>query len=56
MTLSCTCSTFRISDAVPEHAEVFADRMRLPDAGIDLNDDKQRLRAFTCSSVVSCHT
>ena len=43
VTFNCTCSTFRISEAVLEHAEVFADRMRLPDAGIYLLDKNQRL-------------
>lgn len=36
MTLSCTCSSLLISEAVLEHADVFADRMRLPEAGINL--------------------
>lgn len=36
VTLSCTCSSLRISEAVLEHADVFADRIRLPEAGINL--------------------
>ena len=36
MTLSCTCSSLLISEAVLEHADVFADRMRFPEAGINL--------------------
>ena len=37
VTLSCTCSSLLISEAVLEHADVFADRMRLPEAGINLS-------------------
>lgn len=36
--LSCTCSSFLISEAVLEHADVFADRIRLPEARINLLD------------------
>lgn len=35
----CTCSSFFISEAVLEHAEVFADKMRLPESGINLLGD-----------------
>lgn len=37
VTLSWTCSSLLISEAVLEHADVFADRMRLPEAGINLS-------------------
>ena len=36
--LSCTCSSFLISEAVLEHADVLADRIRLPEARINLLD------------------
>ena len=37
MTLSCTCSSRLISEAVLEHDDVLADSMRLPEAGINLS-------------------